>query len=193
MDLEHIERLALTASGPRDTYSLTWVPQGVEESARYVQFALAEKAAGRALPYVTVRTSDQRIVGSTRFFSFDYWDWGAQTKPERPGPDALEIGYTWLAQDAQRSVINSEAKLLMLDFAFDVLRVERVFLKTDARNQRSRSAIERIGARFEGVLRRHMPAADGGVRDTAMFAFIAPEWPDARARLVARLASRADR
>ena len=98
----------------------------------------------------------------------------------------MEIG-TWLAPDAQRTAINTEAKRLMLAHAFERWEVFRVSLKTDARNVRSRAAIERIGARLDGVMRAHSPAADGGARDVAYHSMLAREWPEAQARLDARL------
>ena len=118
-----------------------------------------------------------------------------------PGPGrtrgdlyAVEIGWTWLAASAQRTGINAEAKLLLLTHAFDTLRLARVDWKTDARNERSRQAIERLGARFEGVLRgwspSHAPGEEGRLRDSAMFSVTAAEWPDVKAHLAAR--ARAD-
>ena len=108
---------------------------------------------------------------------------------------AVEIGWTWLAASAQRTGINAEAKLLLLTHAFETLRVARVDLKTDARNQRSRQAIARLGARFEGVLRSwspsHVPGEEGRLRDSAMFSVTAAEWPDVKAHLAARVARRA--
>jgi hypothetical protein len=98
-----------------------------------------------------------------------------------------EIGSTWLASSAQRSGSNTESKLLMLSHAFDSWGVLRVTLKTDSRNARSRRAIERIGARFEGIRRAHARAVDGSVRDTAYYSIIRPEWPGVRAALTARL------
>ncbi len=112
----------------------------------------------------------------------------------RSAPDEVEIGGTWLAADAQRTPINTEAKLLLLTHAFDVWQVWRVALCTDARNERSRRAIERIGARHEGVLRNHRPSAVAGEagrpRDSALFAITDTDWPDVRGRL-RRRASRA--
>ncbi|MEY2973809.1 MAG: hypothetical protein RIR49_229, partial [Actinomycetota bacterium] len=102
-------------------------------------------------------------------------------------PDAVEIGGTWLTPSAQRTGANTDAKLLMLAHAFDVLAVHRVTIKTDARNARSRANIERVGGVFEGVLRSHMRASDGAVRDTAMYSILAAEWPVVRERLRSRL------
>ena len=122
----------------------------------------------------------------TRFMNIDWWAWPAAA--DRSGPEAVEIGSTWLAAEAQRSPINTEAKLLMLTHAFETWGVLRVCLKTDARNDRSRRAIERIGASPEGILRNHMPAYDGGVRHSAFYSILADEWPAVREALTARLA-----
>ena len=112
----------------------------------------------------------------------------------RWAPDEVEIGGTWLAADAQRSAINTEAKLLLLTHAFDVWAVTRVALATDSRNARSRSAIERIGARYEGTLRHHRPSLMAGevgrARDTALFAITDDDWPQVHDRLVERLQPR---
>jgi len=185
--LEHVPALAAAASGPRETYAYTWVPEGEEAMRRYVEEALALAEAGAAVPFATVRRATGRVVGSTRFFNFEYFRWpeGARAPPQPP--DAVEIGWTWLAADAQRTALNTEAKLLMLAHAFESWRVVRVNLRTDARNARSRAAIERLGARLDGILRAHVPASDGGVRDTTTYSLLAAEWPAAKARLEARL------
>ena len=140
------------------------------------------------MPFATVDKVRARVVGSTRFGNIECWSWpGAPVEPLPHGPDAVEIGWTWLAASAQRTYVNSEAKLLMLGHAFDVWRVRRVTLKTDARNARSRANIERIGCRFDGILRAHMAAWDGGIRDSAFYSMLAEEWPAAREKLRARL------
>jgi RimJ/RimL family protein N-acetyltransferase len=117
----------------------------------------------------------------------EYWDWDGTGATDANESDAVEIGSTWLAASAQRTGVNTEMKLLMLAHAFDVLGVRRVTLKTDARNRRSRDNIERVGATFEGVLRAHMPAMDGGIRDSAWYSILDSEWPAVRGRLTARL------
>lgn len=98
-------------------------------------------------------------------------------------PDAIEIGWTWLAPSAQRTPVNTEAKHLMLALAFERWKVHRVTLKTDERNARSRANIERIGGKLDGILRAHMPASDGGVRNTAIYSIVASEWPVVAKRL----------
>jgi len=185
--LAHVPALAGAASGPRGTYALTWVPEGEAAMRRYVEEAIALREGGAAVPFATVQRATGRVIGSTRFFNFEYFRWpdGARAAPQPP--DAVEIGWTWLAADAQRTAANTDAKLLMLTHAFESWRVLRVNLRTDARNARSRAAIERLGARLDGILRAHLPAADGGVRDTATYSLLASEWPAAKARLSARL------
>jgi RimJ/RimL family protein N-acetyltransferase len=187
LSFDHLESLARAASGPRETYRLTFVPEGAEAMRRYVQTALALRDAGAAVPFATVRLDDGRVVGSTRFFNLEYWAWPAGPRVPPDPPDAAEIGWTWLAADAQRTAINTEAKLLMLGHAFERWQVRRVNLRTDARNVRSRTAIERLGAKLDGILRRHLPAADGGVRDTASYSLLAEEWPASKERLSKRL------
>src|SRR5712671_1051880 len=187
LELRHVPALAAAASGPRDTYTFTFVPDGEAPMLRYVEEALALRASGAAVPFATVQRATGRVIGSTRFFNFEYFRWpeGARAPPQPP--DAVEIGWTWLTADAQRTPVNSEAKLLMLTHAFESWRVVRVNLRTDARNARSRAAIERLGAKLDGILRAHVPASDGGVRDTASYSLLAQDWPAAKARLRARL------
>jgi len=181
--------LTAAAGGPRDTYRFTLVPPDLAAMRAYIASALDDQAAGRALPFATVSRAGGQVVGSTRFGNMEFWPWPAghvlQRGTERP--DVVEIGWTWLAAAAQRTPINTEAKLLMLTHAFETWRVHAVKLNTDARNARSRAAIERIGARFDGVLRAHRPASDGGIRDTAAFSLLEAEWPAAKMRLLARL------
>jgi RimJ/RimL family protein N-acetyltransferase len=188
LELGHAQALAEAGARGQGTFALTIVPDSLAKAQRYVAEALAQKQQGRALPYATIRNEDGSVVGSTRFGNLEYLDFGERSRPYRPGPDAVEIGWTWLTKDAQRTQLNSEAKWLMLSHAFEVWQVERVTLKTDARNARSRAAIERIGASFEGILRKNMPASDGGVRDTAYYSVIAEEWPRVRAELLSKLA-----
>jgi N-acetyltransferase len=185
----HAAGLLAAASGSRDTYGFTTVPGTAAETTAYIGGALAEQAAGRALPFATIDRARGVVVGCTRLFNIEFWPWPAGNPNQRgvDRPDVAEIGWTWLAASAQRTPINTEAKLLMLAHAFDVWRVHRVSLMTDARNQRSRNAILRIGARFDGVLRAARPASDGAIRDTAAFSILEAEWPAVRAKLQARL------
>jgi RimJ/RimL family protein N-acetyltransferase len=188
LSTEHVQSLVAAASVSRETYRFTWVPDGQEAMRRYVDAALLARDAGAAVPFATVRRADGRVVGSTRFGNLEYFTWpdGTAKKPPEP-PDAVEIGWTWLSPDAQRTAINGEAKLLMLGHAFETWGVHRVNLRTDARNLRSRTAIERLGAKLDGILRAHLPAYDGaGVRDTATYSLLASEWPATKAKLASR-------
>jgi RimJ/RimL family protein N-acetyltransferase len=190
--IDDVDALAAAASEDRSTYAFTPVPAGVEAMRDYVEGVLADEGAGWALPFVTTLTVDGRVVGSTRFLDLD--DWGADRRVGGPPlgatgtPFTAEIGATWLAASAQRTAVNTEAKLLMLGHAFDTWGAERITFKTDARNARSRAAIERIGAQFEGIRRAHVRASDGGIRDSAYYSIIRAEWPDVRKGLEARLA-----
>jgi len=172
-----------------EEYPATFIPKTEDGMRSYIQAALDDQAKGSALPFLTVDKRMDQPVGSTRFVEFEYWPWAVDNPHYRPGlPDAVEIGWTWLAPHAQRTSINTEAKLLMLVHAFEVFRVRRVTLKTDARNLRSRNAIARLGANFDGILRAHRPASDGGIRSSAMFSILAEEWPAIRLRLQGFLA-----
>jgi N-acetyltransferase len=189
LSLAHLAGLLVAASGSRDTYGFTLVPQDEAEMRSYIEGALSEQEAGRALPFATVDRASGQVVGATRLFNIEFWPWPPGNVHQRGAgrPDVAEIGWTWLAAEAQRTAINTEAKLLMLAHAFDGWRVHRVSLLTDARNLRSREAIMRLGARFDGILRAARPASDGTIRDTAAFSILDSEWPAVRARLAARL------
>jgi RimJ/RimL family protein N-acetyltransferase len=189
LTLDHVEALWQAAAPRRETYTLTLVPASLEATRGYVETALSDQARGVSVPLATRDVCAGRVVGSTRFMSIERWRWPAPGNPLERTPehaDVVEIGSTWLAQDAQRTAVNTHAKLLMLTHAFETWEVRRVTLKTDARNDRSRTAIQRIGARFDGILRAHMPAFDGGVRDTAFYSILAAEWPEVKAALRAR-------
>jgi RimJ/RimL family protein N-acetyltransferase len=128
------------------------------------------------------------VLGSTRFAELTPWTWpSGSTHQRHDRPDVTEIGHTWLAASAQRTGVNSEAKSLMLHHAFDVWAVHLVRLRTDRRNVRSRTAIERLGARFEGVRRADRPGIDGTVRDSAFYSITMAEWPEVRQRLATLL------
>jgi RimJ/RimL family protein N-acetyltransferase len=179
----HVPGLVAAAAEDRSTYNWTSVPEGEDELRAIVDQAEEERVAGIRLGFATVHLLAERIVGSTSFLDPQRWPGG----PRRRGIDSIEIGSTWLAASAQRTVVNTEAKLLMLTHAFEMYGVQRVVLNTDARNERSRAAIARIGATFEGVLRGFRYGVEGTPRDTATFAIPAADWPEVRARLVARL------
>jgi RimJ/RimL family protein N-acetyltransferase len=192
--LELVEPLVAAATEDRATYGLTGVPSDAASMVRYLETAIGLGEAGQAVPFATFDRTRRRFVGSTRFANLERWTWPRARPADGPTVDfdAAEIGWTWLAASAQRTPINTEAKLLMLTQAFEGWKLYRVTLRTDARNHRSRSAIERLGARLEGVLRQHMPAYDGGVRDTATYSIVAAEWPQAKVKLERMLAERQD-
>jgi RimJ/RimL family protein N-acetyltransferase len=184
LTLAHTAALAAAGAGDRSTFGLTPVPDDESGASAYIAGLLADAAAGSALPFATV-LPDGEVVGATRFLDLQYWPLGDDRGAGVPV--VAEIGGTWLVPKVQRTAVNTEAKLLMLTHAFETWRVRRVSLKTDARNSRSRAAIERLGARFDGILRAHMPAADAGLRDSAYYSILDTEWPEVRTGLVSRL------
>lgn len=171
----HIDPLFTAASDPQLwRWTLTQISSR-EDMREYVEAALAAQAAGTALPFATLDGSTGEVIGSTRFGNIDVAN------------RHVEIGWTWLRRDRQRTACNTEAKYLMLSHAFDVLGCIRVELKTDALNQQSRAAILRIGAVEEGILRAHMITASGRIRDSAMYSILDREWPEVRERLEEKL------
>jgi RimJ/RimL family protein N-acetyltransferase len=183
MTHDHVAGIARAGAGDRRSFGWTEVPDGIDAARRYVDWLLGDAAHLRAAPLVQRRRGDDVVVGCTRFLH-PAWQLG------RAAPDEVEIGGTWLTADAQRTAINTEAKLLLLDHAFDAWGVQRVAICTDARNTRSRNAIERIGATFEGVLRRHRRSTatdeSGLLRDTAVYSIVEADWAEVRRRLVER-------
>jgi RimJ/RimL family protein N-acetyltransferase len=152
--------------------------------------ALIQHEHGSGLPFATRWLDSGEIVGTSRYMNIEYWANRDQSPGTSGGPDALEIGATWLAAHAQRTSVNTEAKFLMLSHAFEFLGVKRVNFRTDARNVRSRANIERIGALFEGVLRHERRSTDGGnggIRDTAAYSLLAIEWPTTKRSLQSKL------
>ncbi|MEV0982044.1 GNAT family protein [Streptomyces sp. NPDC049915] len=189
LEHRHAAGLAEAAEENRDTYAFTWVPRTYEVPA-YLDAQLARAAAGTLAPYAQVSRATGRVVGTT-----SYWDPRSWRSEDRL--DAIEIGFTWLAASAQGTGVNAEAKLLLLRHAFEEWGVARVDLKTDARNARSRAAIESVGARFEGILRNWsrswVPGEEDDLRDSAIFSITASEWPECRKRLEERVARYAAR
>ena len=157
-----------------------WIPFRVltpDEMSGYIRNAMDAQTAGSALPFATVERSSGRAIGSTRYMNID--------APNRH----VEIGSTWIGRAWQRSAVNTEAKYLMLRHAFETLGCLRVELKTDSMNVRSRNAIQRIGARQEGIFRNHMPTWSGRIRHSVYFSIIDSEWPKVKADLEAKLAT----
>jgi len=149
-----------------------------DQMMRYIRAALSDQEKGTALPFATIEKATGTIVGSTRYMNIDV------------AHKRVEIGSTWIAPPWQRTAINTEAKYLMMRHAFETLGCNRVELKTDTLNMKSRNAILRIGAKQEGILRSHMVTWSGRLRDTVYFSVIAPEWPEVKANLEAKMASK---
>lgn len=174
---------AASESDDADLYRWTWVPRSREAAEEYI----AKAQDKLFVPFATVRRADGRVVGSTRYEQY-FWEWPPGHEHHgRATPDVVEIGWTWLAGSAVRSGINTEAKLLMLRHAFETWHVHAVRLTTDRRNVRSQTAIERLGARRDGVIRAARTGADGTVRDSVWYSILAAEWPDVERRLQALL------
>jgi RimJ/RimL family protein N-acetyltransferase len=174
---DHLTGLAAVGLDPE---LWRWIPTPVrtaEEMAVYIATALREQEQGASLPFALVERLTGRLMGSTRYGNID--------RTNRH----VEIGWTWVAPEWQRTAINTEAKYLLLKHAFETLNCIRVELKTDSLNERSRAAILRLGAREEGIFRNHMITASGRIRHTVYFSIVDSEWPDVKARLEARLNS----
>jgi N-acetyltransferase len=183
-ELVRLEPLARAHEGAlweasRDERTWTWLsvhqPRTREELNAYLEAALANAEAGLELPLATIQRDDGRVVGSTRYLAL------------RPEHRSVEIGWTWLHPEAWGTGINVEAKLLMLEHAFERMGCYRVELKTDASNERSRAAMAGLPAQFEGVHRKQMLVKDGQRRDSAWYSVIDDEWPEVRANLLRRL------
>ena len=175
MSPAHEESLAAAAGdGELWNSTVTTVPSRAGMAA-YIASALGAQAQGHALPFVIIQKSSGKVVGSTRFFHIE--------RDHR----RVEIGYTWLSASAQRTSVNTEAKLLLMTHAFERLRCIRVEFFTDVLNQQSRTAILRLGAKQEGVLRNHMIMPSGRYRDSVCFSIVEAEWPKVKSRLEAKL------
>ena len=183
--IEFADELTAAGNQDRSTYGWTAVPPTIDGMRRYIEGLLKDQQARAAVPFVQRRLSDGALVGCTRYLRLEWWGGNAL-------PDEVEIGGTWLATTAQRTPINTEAKYLLLGNAFDAWDVHRVSICTDARNEQSRTAILRIGATFEGVLRSHRGSYAPGeenvvARDSAMYSIIRAEWPAVKQGLELKL------
>jgi RimJ/RimL family protein N-acetyltransferase len=188
LEHQHVDGFLAAAAVDPSLYQWTAIPQSKAEATRYIDTALAWKEAGTAVPFATIRRSDGTFIGSTRFFNIERWAWPPGHRWHgRATPDVCEIGYTWLTRPAIRTAANTEAKLLMLTHAFETWQMHGVCLHTDKRNERSRAAMERMGAKFEGILRSHRMATDFTPRDSARYSITAAEWPEVKWRLRERL------
>lgn len=175
LDERHAEGLWQAAQAPEIWQWLARVGSSRDYFDRWMEISLAAAREGREGVFATRRRGDGELVGSSRYLNV------------RPADRVVEIGWTWLNPSAWRSGVNVEAKLLMFEHAFERLGCVRVELKTDARNERSRAAMEALPAQFEGILRKHMIVPDVGVRDSAYFSVVDDEWPDVRVNLERRL------
>ncbi|MGK2957342.1 MAG: GNAT family N-acetyltransferase [Acidimicrobiales bacterium] len=190
LEFHHVDGLADAAAGDRSRYGWTGVPEGIEGAKTFISEALRLAESGSQIPFAVRFKDTGEVVGSTRYLNIERW--GPSYGNETDDPDSVEIGHTWYAFHAQGTQVNPQAKLLLLTQAFEVWGCKRVQLKTDARNERSRSAILRVGAKFEGILRNYQPASGseaspGEIRDTAMFSITDEEWPSVKQGLFDRL------
>jgi len=176
LDRRHLDDLARVAFEPSIWQWTLARPADRAGLEAWLETALANREAGSEMPFATIDRESGRAIGSSRYLSIV------------PEHRRLEIGWTWLGLDWQRSGANREAKLLQLGHAFETLRANRVEFKTDSRNEPSRTALLGIGATFEGIFRNHMVMPDGPLRHSAYYSVIAEEWPSVRARLEANLA-----
>ena len=156
-----------------------WMPYDAggsrERFQAWLEDALAASSAGTEAAFATVEAATGELVGSTRYLAL---------RPEHRG---LEIGWTWLAPAHWQTGANVEAKLLMLEHAFERLGCLRVEFKTDSRNERSRAALAALPAQFEGIFRKHMLVRDGERRDSAYYSIIDDEWPEVKVNLGRRI------
>jgi RimJ/RimL family protein N-acetyltransferase len=155
-----------------------WIPAQVldrEQMLRFIRLQLSDQEKGTALPFATIDRASNKVVGNTRFMNIDM--------PNKH----VEIGGTWIAKPWQRTALNTEAKYLMMRHAFETLGCNRVEWKTDSLNTKSRNAILRLGATQEGIFRQHTVTWSGRLRDTVYFSVIAPEWPDVKKALEAKI------
>jgi RimJ/RimL family protein N-acetyltransferase len=174
--LSHLDQLSEVGL---DEELWRWIPIQVrtrDDMWAYIRTALKQQADGTSLPFATIEQSSGRAIGSTRYMNID--------RANRH----VEIGGTWIARPWQRSAVNTEAKYLMLRHAFEYLGCFRVELKTDVLNEKSRNAILRIGAKQEGIFRRHVLCDSGRVRDSVWFSVIDSEWPAVKIALEQKLA-----
>ncbi|AYQ41194.1 GCN5 family N-acetyltransferase [Burkholderia aenigmatica] len=177
--LDRSDRQALldaAADGQLWNLKVTVVP-GPDTIDAYIDTALQGRSAGTVMPFAIVDRASGRVIGSTRFWKID--------RKNRK----LEIGHTWLGESAQRTRANTEAKWLLLGYAFDELQCVRVQFTTDELNEKSRAAILRLGAKQEGIVRHERIMPDGRKRNSVRFSIIDDEWPEVRARLLAKLAT----
>ncbi len=175
MRVDHLPALCRVGLDPTLWELTANIVKNETDLERYVRSALADQMQAKAVPFVTIERESGTVVGSTRFGNIDV----ANRK--------TEIGWTWINPQWQRTAINTEAKLLMLTHAFEIWKCVRVELKTDVKNDLSRSAMKRIGCVEEGILRNHMITESGRFRDSIYFSIIESEWPTVKEKLTSKL------
>lgn len=175
LEMRHLEGLkSAAADGELWNLRFTSVPDP-GDTAGYIERAEAQRLEGFRLPFAVIDLPGERVLGTTSYHDIV------------PAIDRLEIGYTWYSASAQRTHVNTSAKLLLMTHAFEALQARLVGFRTDNYNFASQRAIERLGAKRDGVLRHHMARRDGTVRDTVMYSVTAAEWPEVKAHLVWQL------
>lgn len=179
--------VAASAGADPELYRWSFVPVGAEAVRAYIETALRWRDEGNAFPFAIVRKSDGKPIGSTRFFDIERWPWPDGYDNRGRPFDACEIGYSWLSPNAIRTAANTEAKLLLLAHAFETWNLWRVSFHADERNTRSRNALTRIGAKFEGILRAYRCATDLTPRNSARFSILAKEWPELKRQLASSI------
>ena len=175
LSLAHQEALVAAAADGELWNSIVTVVPSRETIGEYIGEALTAQQQGSELPFVIIQNATNRVVGTTRFYYI------------QPQQKSAAIGYTWIAASAQRTAVNTEAKLLLLTHAFEHWRCNRIEFITDVLNQQSRAAILRLGAKEEGTLRNHIIMPNGRVRDSVCFSIIIEEWPEVKTGLLNKL------
>lgn len=178
LKISHLDALCDAGLYPDLWTHNAWPVRDRTGMAAYIRNALEGQQAGHMMPFVTTLAQTGEVVGSTRFGNMDLFH------------KRVEIGWTWITPAWQRTAVNTETKLLMLQYAFDELYCNRVEWKTDALNERSRNAILRLGATYEGLLRAHMVREDGSLRDTVYYSILRDEWPVVQKGLQDKLSQR---
>lgn len=186
LSVNDAQGLSHASSEDTSIYKFNNSPVGLEQTEAYIETALAQRAKGSRFPFTIIWKN--RIVGTTSFADYQPWSWPSNNPNQRQDtPDVLEIGYTWLGKSAQRTGCNTAAKYLLLNHAFEVFNVHRVSIQTDERNDVSRKAIERIGAKLEGIKRFHKVGADGNFRNSAQYSIVKNEWGNVKSALLQKL------
>lgn len=181
----HIKGLIEAANENPSLFKWTYVPQDEPSMTKYVDRAIECRDLGIAYPFVIIGKKDNQIKGTTRYWNIEKWEWLSEHPLDREAKlDVCEIGHTWLRENAIRTAINTETKLLLLTNLFENWNALRVCFRTDVRNKRSQVAIERIGGKFEGILRADRMAIDYTIRDSCRYSILFSEWPGVKENLL---------